>query len=122
MDNKLIAAAIGLAVGGLVSAVSADDFERMIGKWTWEGFTVEVTEAEPHGISATVVDGPRNLGMEMIQSPLQPKGDAIVGRIKHPANAKVYNARMWTPDPDTWHMDGCTDTGACASGTFKRVQ
>ncbi|MGD8310215.1 MAG: DUF2147 domain-containing protein, partial [Chromatiales bacterium] len=112
MKKNLIAAAIGLAACGFVSAVSAGDFAHMTGKWGWEGFTIEVVEADPNGISATVVDGPKNVGMEMIQSPLKPKDDAMVGRVKHPANGEVYNSKMSMPDPDTWQMDGCTDGGA----------
>jgi len=46
----------------------------------------------------------------------------MVARIKHPANGQTYNAKMTFDGADSWKMDGCTNAGACASGTFTRVK
>jgi len=37
-----------------------------------------------------VIDGPKNKGMEMVQSKLEPKDGAYVGDIKHPASGDIY--------------------------------
>ena len=120
--KKVIGAVFGLAAFGLVSSAALADTSKMVGKWTWEGFTVEVTEGGEFGLSAKVIDGPKNVGMEMIKSKLEPKDGGMVGKIAHPMTGDTYNAQMTNPDADTWHMDGCTDANVCASGDFKRVK
>ena len=112
----------GLFAFILAGPASAGDMANMVGKWTWEGFTIDVVEGGANGITAKVISGPKNVGMDMIVTPLAPKDGAMVGKIKHPMTGETYNAKMTTPDPDSWKMDGCTDAGACASGTFKRVK
>ncbi len=121
--KKILAASAGFVL--LIAASSAAlavDPSKMVGKWTWEGFVVEVTEGGEHGISAKVISGPKNVGMEMIQSKLEDKDGYIVGRIRHPANGNIYNTKLTNPDPDSWALEGCTDKGACAKGVFKRVK
>jgi len=121
--KKTVFAALAIFAFALVGTASAGDpMDAMVGKWTWNGFTVEVTKGGEHGLSAIVVDGPKNKGMQMIQSPLKPKDGAFVGRVMHPMTGKIYNAQMTMPAPDTWAMNGCTDDGACAKGEFKKVQ
>ncbi len=121
--KKLAAATIGLiAMGAMAVSAYALDVKRMVGKWKWQDYVVEVTEGGDNGLSAKVVSGPNNVGMEMIQSKLEEKDGKIVGRIKHPGNGKVYNTQLTMPDENSWKLDGCTDDGACASGVFTRVK
>jgi hypothetical protein len=112
-------AVLALACGPAVAAGTDD----MVGKWQWEGFTIEVTKcAAEAGICAKVVAGPKNVGMEMIRSKLEPKEGAFVGRIAHPMTADIYNTKLQLTDADSWKLDGCTDQNVCATGVFKRVK
>ena len=120
--KKLIAIIAGIAALGMATLVSAQDMSAMAGKWKWQDFIIEVTVGGPNGVSAKVVSGPANVGMEMMQSPIKPMGNAMVARVKHPANGQIYNAKMTFDGADSWKMDGCTDAGACASGVFTRVK
>ncbi|HHI82254.1 MAG TPA: hypothetical protein ENJ99_03795 [Rhizobiales bacterium] len=120
--KKLIALIAGIAALGMATLASAQDMSAMIGKWQWQAFTIEVTKGGQYGISAKVIAGPANVGMEMMQSAMKPMGNAIVARVKHPANGQIYNAKMTFDGADSWKMDGCTDAGACASGVFTRVK
>jgi uncharacterized protein (DUF2147 family) len=122
MKESLVATACGLVLAGWATVAGAVDFEAMVGKWAWEGFTIEVTTTGPNGISAEVVAGPKNVGMEMIRSKPEQRADFFVARVRHPANGKVYHTKISQKGPDTWRLDGCTDGGACASGVFKRVE
>ena len=117
--KKIIAAALTLAFAGSVSAAGMDD---MVGKWSWEGFTVDVSKCDATGVCAKVTAGPKNVGMEMMKSKLEMKDGAYVGKVAHPQTGLVYNARMTLADKDTWSMNGCTDQGVCAEGNFKRVK
>jgi len=122
MKKVLTGALVGLATFGMTVMASAQDMSAMIGKWQWQQFVIEVTKGGDHGMSAKVVSGPANVGMEMMQSKMAPKGESMVARVKHPANAQTYNAKMTFDGADSWKMDGCTDAGACASGVFTRVK
>ncbi len=121
--KKMIAAAAGLlALGALSVSAMALDASKMIGKWKWQDYIVQVQKGGQYGLTAKVLSGPSNVGMEMIQSKLEDKDGKVVGRIRHPGNGKVYNTRMSMPDENSWKLDGCTDDGACASGVFTRVK
>ena len=121
--KKTIVAALGLLAFGWVSTVSAGDpMDAMVGKWSWEGFVINVVKGGDHGLSAKVVSGPKNVGLEMIQSKLETKGDHMVGKIAHPMTGETYNSKLKLTDADTWHMDGCTTANVCASGDFKRMK
>ncbi len=122
MKKTLTAALIGIAAMGMATIASAQDMSAMIGKWKWQDFVIEVTKGGEFGMSAKVVSGPANVGMEMMQSKMAAKGDAVVARVKHPANGQIYNSKMTFDGADSWKMDGCTDAGACASGVFTRVK
>lgn len=121
MAKSVTAVACGLALGLAATAANAGNYDAMVGQWAWQGFTIEVTKGGDHGVSAEVVDGPKNVGMQMIRSDLERKDGAFVGQVKHPANGKVYNTRISRKGSDAWKLNGCTDGGACASGVFKRV-
>jgi len=122
MRKSVLAVAFGVVLGGGAATASAGQYDAMVGKWAWQAFTIEVSESADHGVSAEVVAGPKNVGMEMIQSDLTKKDGAFVGKVKHPANGKVYNTRISRQGADAWKLNGCTDGGACASGVFERVE
>jgi len=122
MKKSVCAVAFGLILGTSASGATAGSFDGMVGKWAWEDFTIKVTKSDDHGVSAKVVDGPKNVGMEMIRSDLKEQEGAFVGKVKHPANGKVYNTKISQKSADAWKLNGCTSGGACASGTFKRVE
>jgi uncharacterized protein (DUF2147 family) len=119
-------AAVLLLSAAAVQPAAAAEVKDMIGKWKWTDYTIEVKECttNPSGesICATVIDGPKNKGMEMIRSKLEKKGDVFVGQIAHPATGDIYNTKITLKDPDTWGMDGCTDANVCATGDFKRIK
>lgn len=117
--KKAIAAAAGLAVLGFATSALAGS---MVGKWSWEGFTIECKEGGANGMSCIVTDGPKNKGMEMVKSKLEAKDGAHVGQIAHPMTGETYNAKMVADGDDKFKMDGCTAAGACASGVFTRVK
>ncbi len=117
--KKAIAAAAGLAVLGFATSALAGS---MVGKWSWEGFSIECKEGGANGMSCIVTDGPKNKGMEMVKSKLEPKDGAFVGQIAHPMTGETYNAKMVADGDDKFKMDGCTAAGACASGVFTRVK
>jgi len=121
--GRIASFTMGVLVAGMmaVSALAAS-IDDMVGKWKWQDFVVEVTKGGDHGISAKVVEGPKNVGMEMIQSALKKEGDFFVARVKHPVNGNVYNTKISMKDKDSWKLDGCTDEGACATGVFVRVK
>ena len=121
--KKMIAATAGLlALGALSVSAMALDASKMVGKWKWQNYIVQVAKGGQYGLTAKVLSGPSNVGMEMIQSKLEEKDGKVVGRIRHPGNGKVYNTRLSMPDDNSWKLDGCTDDGACASGVFTRVK
>ena len=117
----LFAAGMALATITTTSAM-AQSMDKMFGKWKWQGFVVECAKGGDFGISCKVKEGPQNVGMEMVMSKIEMKDGAYVGKIRHPANKKVYNTKMTMPDENSWKLDGCTDDGACASGVFVRVK
>jgi uncharacterized protein (DUF2147 family) len=116
------AAAILAGVLGFAAAAEAASVADMAGTWKWTDYTVQCKEGGANGISCTVTGGPKNVGMEMIQSKLEPKDGAFVGDIKHPANGDTYKTKIQLKDADNWALDGCTAAGVCASGTFSRVK
>lgn len=118
--KKAFAAVIGLAALGFSTSAFAD--ASMVGKWTWEGFTIDCAAGGDNGMSCKVTAGPKNVGMEMIKSKLEAKDGAFVGQVAHPQTGETYNAKMVADGPDAFKMDGCTAAGACASGKFTRVK
>lgn len=119
--KQVLTAIVGLAALAFATGASAGSASDMVGKWSWEGFTIQCAEEGANGMSCKVIDGPKNVGMEMIQSALVPDGDGFKGKIKHPATGEDYNAKMVYDGSSAWQMDGCTAAGACASGKFTKV-
>jgi uncharacterized protein (DUF2147 family) len=122
MMKFVSAAAILAGVMGFAAAAGAASVADMAGTWKWTDYTVQCKEGGANGVSCTVTAGPKNVGMEMIQSKLESKDGAFVGDIKHPANGDTYKTKIQLKDADNWALDGCTTAGVCASGTFSRVK
>ena len=122
MRNFLRAGAISVAVLALAASAQAAGMDGMVGTWKWTDYTIECKAGGANGMSCLVIDGPKNKGMEMVQSKLEPKDGAFVGDIKHPATGDLYKAKMLLKDADNWSMDGCTAAGVCASGVFTRIK
>lgn len=101
---------------------SAADLKDMVGKWRWKEFTVEVTECQNGNICAKVVDGPKNIGMQLFAANLVVKDGNLFGQITHPDTKEVYNTRFQQNGPDNWRLDGCTAARVCLSGEFARVK
>ena len=134
--KKIITGVSALAVLALStmsahSQMSKEDMMKMmqpmLGKWGWQGFVIENKACDTNpaktGMCATVISGPKNVGLEMIRSPMMPKDGKFVGKVAHPATGLIYNAQMgMSADMNTWTMKGCTDSGACAEGAFTRMQ
>ena len=121
--KKIAAAVMGVAVLGLATgAFAGSPMDGMVGKWAWKDFTINCAKGGAHGISCKVEKGPKNVGMEMIQSDLAMKDHAFVGKVAHPMTGETYNAKMVPDGADKFKMDGCTAAGACASGVFTRVK
>lgn len=122
MRNILGAGALSVAVLGLAASANAATMADMVGKWKWTDYTVECKAGGDKGMSCTVIDGPKNKGMEMIQSKLEDKGGTYVGDIKHPATGDIYHTKIQLKDADNWALQGCTATNVCADGVFTRVK
>lgn len=122
--GRLLAGAV--VTVAIAAPANAADLKQMVGTWKWTDFTIQVNECATNpsgaGLCATVAAGPKNVGIEMIRSKLQAQVDgSFVGKIGHPASGATYNAKM-TLQGNTWHMNGCTDAGVCASGDFIRLK
>jgi hypothetical protein len=100
----------------------ATDPKDMLGKWRWKQFTIEVAECNNSNICAKIVDGPKNVGMQVFASNLVAKDGNLVGQIAHPETKDIYNTRFQQEDSDKWRLDGCTATRVCLSGEFLRVK
>src|SRR5258708_1702432 len=103
-------------------ATRAADLKDMIGKWRWQQFTIEVAACQGDSICAKVLQGPKNVGMEIFATKLTAKDGKLLGQIAHPETKDVYNTRFQQDDVDKWSLDGCTATRVCLSGEFVRVK
>jgi uncharacterized protein (DUF2147 family) len=124
---KIKAAIIAFGAAALMTtgafAFTADpDYDKAVGKWTWEGITVEVTRCDPNELCAKVVAGDDKCGGEMIKGKIE-KVDANNGKgmVCNPKDGKTYDSLITSVDADTMAMKGSAD-GTVAEGTFKRVK
>lgn len=123
MHRNSVLAFAALAMAGMAATpAAAVDLNSLVGTYKWTDYTVQAktcsTNPSGAGLCVTVTAGPKNVGMEMIRSKLMDKaGGVFVGKIAHPASGEIYNTKM-TFNGKIWHMDGCTDAGACATGDF----
>jgi hypothetical protein len=109
-----------LAIMG--SAAFAAEPKDMIGKWRWKDFTIEVTQCQNSGICAKIVDGPKNVGMQVFANDLTAKDGDLFGQITHPETKEIYTTRFQQDGPDKWRIDGCTAARVCLSGEFARAK
>lgn len=120
--KKIITTCFTIFTIGFASMAAASDLSKMIGTWKWEQFTVVVKKCPKTEVCATVTEGPKNKGMEMIRSKLVLKDKDFVGKIAHPQTGDIYNTKITMTNADTWTLKGCTDKKVCATGEFKRVK
>jgi len=99
----------------------AGDINDMLGRWTWQRFTIEVKECANRKICAKVVGGPKNVGLEIFASELTSKEGAWFGDVVDPETGTTYRTRMQLTGLGTWHLDGCTTSRVCLSGDFVRA-
>jgi len=111
-----------LAAGLAESAQASPSYDKMVGTWKWEGFTIQVNKCDKTGVCAKVISGPKNVGLQMIKSRLTKSGDNFVGKVAHPQTGDTYNSKITMVSANVWHIDGCTVQNVCASGDFKRVK
>ena len=111
-----IFALVTLALSGAIAA----GITEMLGRWSWQRFTIEVTECA-NKICAKVVAGPKNIGMEIFASELTNKAGAWFGDVVNPETGTVYRTRMQFTASGTWRLDGCTASRVCLSGEFVRA-
>lgn len=104
------------------SAMAEPKIEAMVGTWKWADFTIRVGKCDKTEVCAKVVSGPKNVGLQMIQSKLMPSEGSFVGKVAHPQTGNTYNSKISMLSTNIWHIDGCTDANVCASGDFKRVK
>lgn len=120
--KNIILTGIALISVGMINIASANnEVYSMLGKWSWEGFVIEVNKCEATEVCATVISGPKNVGLEMIQSKLKTTDGQFFGKIAHPQTGATYNSKLSMTNDSTWHIDGCTDKNVCASGDFTRI-
>jgi uncharacterized protein (DUF2147 family) len=100
----------------------ATELAAMVGRWTWEKFTIEVSQNADSKLSATITAGPKNVGMEILASALMSKGGDWFGQVVDPETRAVYSTRLRQRTPDLWQLDGCTTSKVCLSGEFVRVK
>jgi len=122
MKNVIKACVIAATITGTGNAFATNDIFAMVGTWKWEGFTIKVDKCDATEVCATVVTGPKNVGMQMIKTKLKASGDTFVGKVAHPQTGDTYNSKLSMNDANTWHIDGCTDANVCASGDFTRIK
>ena len=117
---KTLTAVAILSMGN--TAFAEPKIESMVGTWKWADFTIRVDKCAQTEVCAKVVTGPKNVGLEMIQSKLTPAEGSFLGKIAHPQTGNTYNSKISMLSDNVWHIDGCTDANVCASGDFKRIK
>jgi uncharacterized protein (DUF2147 family) len=113
-----------LALGSVLAASGALAAEPkdLIGKWRWKDFTVDVAQCEGGALCAKIIEGPKNVGVQVFGRDLTAKDGDLFGQFTHPETKEVYNTRLRQESPDKWRLDGCTAARVCLSGEFARVK
>lgn len=121
--KNTIKAFITIAILSMTNSVMAEPkIEAMIGEWKWADFTIRVGKCDKTEVCAKVMSGPKNVGLQMIQSKLTPSKGSFLGKVAHPQTGNTYNSKISMLSKNVWHIDGCTDANVCASGDFKRIK
>ncbi len=94
----------------------------MVGKWTWQRFTIEVNECAGKRLCSKVIAGPKNVGMEIFASDLTRKDGEWYGQFIDPETRATYKTRLRYTDAKSWRLDGCTTSRVCLSGEFVRAK
>ena len=105
-----------------ITSASGAERSDMLGKWTWQQFTIEVSECAAKGVCSKVIAGPKNVGLEIFASELVQRDGDWFGQIVNPETGATYNTRMRFTSMKTWRLDGCTTSKVCLSGEFVRAK
>lgn len=95
------------------------ELNEIVGNWAWKAFLIRISECQDR-MCATVVEGPKNVGMELFASDLKKKGEAWVGEVVDPETDEIYFTRLRMHTKDRLKLDGCTKSKVCLSGEFVR--
>lgn len=69
--KNIIKALVAVSILSMGNSVIAEPkIESMIGEWKWADFTIRVGKCDKTEVCAKVVSGPKNVGLQMIQSKL----------------------------------------------------
>lgn len=102
-----------------VLPVHAFDLSEISGTWTWKSFVIQIAACQDK-MCAKVIDGPKNIGMELFASDLNRQGEAWVGEVTDPETSVIYFTRLQLIDSNNLKLDGCTKNKLCLSGNFVR--
>jgi len=105
-----------------IHPASASELTDMLGKWTWQRFTIEVHECARKRLCSKVIAGPKNVGMEIFASDLTRKNGDWYGLIIDPETGATYNTRLRYTGAKSWRLDGCITSRVCLSGEFVRAK
>ena len=106
---------------GPMGSVRCAELKDMLGRWTWQNFKIEVRDCGSKRVCAKVIDGPKNVGIDIFASELVAKDGAWFGQVVDPKTGTAYNTRLQLTAAKTWRLDGCTSSGVCLSGEFTRT-
>ena len=116
-----------IALSGLLKENAfSSEYTDLIGKWKWRDYIVEVKECSTNpsdaGFCILVVSGAKYVGMEMLRSKFQKRGEDLYAKIADPETKELYSAKFKRENGNKWALSGCTDNGICASGKFIRTE
>lgn len=103
-------------------AASAGDLKDVVGKWSWQKFTIEVAECQGDSVCAKIIAGPKNVGMDVFASKFVGRNGEWFGQITHPETKELYNTKFQQVDKDRWRLIGCTSAKICLTGEFVRAR
>lgn len=115
----IVSMSVSLGLSGFAFAAEIKD---MLGRWTWQRFTIEIKECADGKICAKVVSGPKNVGLEIFGTELTNRDGDWFGDIMDPETGTTYRTRMQFTGSRTWRLDGCTTARVCLSGEFVRAR
>ena len=100
-----------IALSGLLKEKAFSvEYTDLTGKWKWRGYIVEVkkcsTNPSDAGFCILVVSGAKYVGMEMLRSKFQKRGEDLYAKIADPVTKELYNARFKRENGNKWARSG----------------
>lgn len=120
MRKWMVVVALSIWELTLAWSAGAAELKDLMGRWTWQGYKIEVSECSAARICAKVIAGPKNVGLDIFASELTSKDGVWFGQIVNPETGVTYNTRMQLTAARTWRLDGCTPSRVCLSGELVR--